>query len=485
MKLFQKSLLCLCTSTLCLYSKSFAGQPAKITFHNDDSLRGSFTGITEKNKAVLNSEFSAEPIHFDVSQVSNIVFYNTNFKVPSKSISRISLLNNDIIEGHIIELADSSLKLKSPNLGDITIPKKYILEIDNKISDKEIIYQGPNKKKEDWKLLFSSPKIAGKYKEAKAPWILNDYNITHNSLEGAFLTKASYPDKFSATFNIKNTQPYAPAIILMADLNIPKEIKQPENKLKRMTGRIHHGKYLGNSFVMGLSANTPRLTYYGFNDDHSLALKSFENDIPRGFNRSSTTSTNYEIKVDKTKGIILLFVNNKISARWKVDFNSIKAKGSYLGFKKAQYSRSSNTTQVFISDITIKTWNGIIHPASPVSSTERDVILLKNDTDRISGEIISIVNDKVKIKSTSSKSNNLTIHVDQVKQIIFSSQDEKQNTTSLNENIVINTLGPDRYSAKSLQSKDKKLEITSEKFGNASIEMKNITSIKFPHSDNE
>lgn len=477
MKLLSKALLCILIS-----SPLYAEDRDIINFQNDDTLHGKFIGFTSSGKIIWKNNSAEKNIAFTVQDVRKIVLNKGEQTKPFTHDSYVTLKNLDTVPGKVVSLTDDQLTIDTDFGGEITIPKDKISDININPIGNKIIYRGPFSEDEPWKIKYpTKPEVQSltdNKKEDKNPWKFKSFSLSHQGERSSILMKPELPDKYRITFNSYSSQSYYPTLTIMADLKIP-DYDEDDEELKKNRARYTSSlaKYLGTSLVIRLHPSSSSLTHYGFEENGALFQTNISNMIRGISSRGRKTKTFYDVRVDKSKGLIMLFANERMVGKWQVDSLAERVTGSYFGFNM-QYSNSTATTA--FSDIVVSSWNGIQDSALSLENETRDILMLNNGTDRYSGEITSIADSSIELKSLYAE---LSIPQDQVSSITFSSKKSEKPASRDKQDVAVRFYGTGRITGILSKAEDGSIFLESKTLGKIKIKSEYITSFEFTDMD--
>ena len=400
-----------------------------VLFNNGDLMHGTFGGLEEG--LLWARKDIARPIKFAIPSIKQIVFQSSRRIKLSEKTSFITLTNGDRIPGKIVSLDDQNISLKGDTIGEITIPRNLISSVTPNPFNGELHYIGPYTS-DGWCILGSNEseeKQETPEKEEKpSAWIHSGTSFYSQGNSPLILADANLPDVGRVCFNIAWQGRLSIALALHSDLTriIPPEKEdEPEEEEEEekandveqaeapdpapikpalllrenlrdlrkgaafqnipwiSSDRQNHADIFGSGYTLSLQSGYPSLTRNYFT----------ETGTPRQ-DRLNTTRGNsslgdngeaeIEIRFDRKKSIIMLYVNGVYSNQWH-DLSGYPGNGSALGF----LNRSSNA-KVRISEVTISSWGGSIDSARSMEHHDRDIAVITNGTDRFSGQLSKI-----------------------------------------------------------------------------------------------
>ncbi|MEM9238243.1 MAG: hypothetical protein AAGB14_15835, partial [Verrucomicrobiota bacterium] len=176
-----------------------------------------------------------------------------------------------------------------------------------------------------------------------------------------------------------------------------KELQQERDNRRRSSQ--HLADHFGNAYILTLRSSYAQLQHCGFNEDGNPFVDQIRSSATN-IRFDDTGTADFEIRCDRKKGGIALFVNGEFSMQWNIDpqeedeeKGGYAAPGSGIGFQML-----GSDVPIRISDIIVAEWNGMPDSARSLQSDEFDVVLLTNGTDRFSGKVSSIENGAAKLE---------------------------------------------------------------------------------------
>lgn len=418
-----------------------------IRFENGDIMHGEFAGM--KDGLLWKRPDIEKPIRFlRTDTIRQIIFNGHEAAQLGDDISYITLISGDRIPGKITAMVDDELSLESPVVGSLTIPRDRIRSISPNPYGGELLYAGPFNSNGWMRLSYRSAEVEApdqpepKAEEAEAEpeepkeekkvipsWIYSGaafYSIKRAPL----VFDANLPDVGRIRFKASYKSQMNLAIALHADLSRPileaaaddeaadaagDEEAEEENEKKAplefesltdlhknkplqtiswmKSGQSNYADFFGTSYVLNIYSSYPALNRSTFNDE-GRAIHSRLTGVRNSVALPTSGETEIEIRFDRNKNLIMLFIDGKYSSQWN-DPAGYLAKGGGIGFLN-----SSSGNQIKISDIVVTTWNGVRDSALSMEHPERDIVLLTNGTDRFSGKLDRIENDNAYLKSS-------------------------------------------------------------------------------------
>jgi len=201
-----------------------------------------------------------------------------------------------------------------------------------------------------------------------------------------------------------------------------------------------------------------------------------KNEIRSSSNINTPIKKFYDLRVDKTKGIVILYSNKKHIGQWQIKDIADKLQGKNFGFS-IQHSRSS--TLSIVSDLVISQWNGVTDSARSLELETRDIVMLENGTDRYSGEIISITDEIVDLKTAYAE---LAIPHNQISSINLATEKfdlTEEETSHLKNSATVRFYGTGKITGKISKAEEGYVAVETRALGIIKIKSEYISSFEF------
>ncbi|MBC7980061.1 MAG: hypothetical protein H7Y36_05815 [Armatimonadetes bacterium] len=123
-----------------LASSAFA---ADVSFTDDGKLTGEMIGMDDEGTITLVSPISIKPLVLQGARVKQVDFgiSEKSSDVPSQ---RVRLINGDVLPAQVNGLDETTLRVSSPDLGKLEIPRKMVDSLQLGIFPERVIYTGPS-----------------------------------------------------------------------------------------------------------------------------------------------------------------------------------------------------------------------------------------------------------------------------------------------------------------------------------------------------
>ncbi|MEN8773781.1 MAG: hypothetical protein ABF379_05765 [Akkermansiaceae bacterium] len=153
-----------------------------------------------------------------------------------------------------------------------------------------------------------------------------------------------------------------------------------------------HADMFGTGYTMTLYSSYPNLSRNYFSET-GIARTQRMASVRSNISLSEGGEADIEIRYNRKKSIIILFINGNYAAQWN-DLGGFPGDGTGFGIMN-----NTSNARVRVSEVMITSWNGMTDSANSMAHPDRDLVLLANGTDRFSGEITKIKNGIAHLKS--------------------------------------------------------------------------------------
>jgi hypothetical protein len=364
--IFQNALLLAC-GTLAL-----AAQETEIHCTDGSRIRGSLLGIGA-DRVEFGADFLAAPVPLRLDKVLELSLPVHPGDPKGDHVATVTLSNGDVLRGELTGVNETEIRLRTWYAGELTFRRVMVdtLEIQDR---PEILYTGPNG-------------LEGWVQETAGSWIFENGSLRANR-PGGIARELKLPVRARFAFDLAwRTRPgfrflfYSDAV----------KSDHPSNCYEL----ICQGRYV-----------QLQKRWSKDNRSGSMTLGDFANVAEF----QTKEKCRIEMLVDRKSGVIRMIVNGRIVKDW-VDADP--AAGSHGG---GFHFSSQDASPLRVSRIEVTSWDGMLEgsaPAqdegmmdeedTPVPATEAQPdptrIRLRNN-DQIAGEMLSIEEGKVKLKTT-------------------------------------------------------------------------------------
>lgn len=416
---------------LCLALCSLASAADVLRFTNGDQLHGTFQGINDTNAILWNRDDLSAPLTLKTDQVRHILLQTQQAPLDQQSFAYISLTCGDQIPGQVTQLSQENAVIRSHALGEITLPTSHIQAIHPQPIGGTIHHIGPYSS-EGWEILTEkkSPKNDQAHVEVKPAPPTNPEE--KKKLPEKKPTDPTWVHAGTAWYHTKGTEPLARKnclgertmlrfrlawrerlnanIAIHADFAPPPpaaddaEAHDGEAPAKKRVAFFNgmpqnQVQLYGNALVLNIFQTYFSLNRCGYDASGQIISQRMMH-TQSNVQLPDSGDAVIEIRSDRTKGMIMLFINGQYAAQWE-DIEQLqntpkdpsKDADPPLGNGFAIQCTNANAP-MRLSDLLIADWNGIKDSAHSLTHEERDIVLLSNGTDRYSGEILRIDQQK-------------------------------------------------------------------------------------------
>lgn len=158
------------------------------------------------------------------------------------------------------------------------------------------------------------------------------------------------------------------------------------------TTKRTHADMFGTGYTMTLYSSYPNLSRNYFTED-GIGRTQRMSSVRSNISLSEGSFADIEIRFNRKESLMVLFINGEYAAQWN-DLAGFPGDGSGFGI-----INNTPNAQIRISEIMITSWNGMTDSAKSMESSDRDLVLLANGTDRFSGQITHIKDGVAHLKS--------------------------------------------------------------------------------------
>ena len=336
----------------CLSIATFVGA-AEVSFNGENKITGELVSMDQDGMVTLNTPHANEPIKLNPDKISRIDFGNSPEKseMPEQSVT---LINGDSFPVEIRSLDDKILKINSPSLGELDIPREIISSLDIGMSSKKAIYTGP-KEISEW------TNAADEVSEWRV-----DKGILLNEGNGEIYRDVKLSENYSVRFKLSwENNP-----------NFRFSFGDPMDYKAKSVNR-YYLQY--NRAGMEIKRESTGKQRY-----HPIANIG---KLPQEF---ETKEMWLEVRVNRKAGQIDLYINDRLQDRYTDTQPNIPS-GTGIAFK----CYASENNQLSISDILVSQWNvrDEKHRTEDRGNLKEDAVIGKNG-ERFGGRMLSITDGK-------------------------------------------------------------------------------------------
>ncbi|WP_411844609.1 hypothetical protein AAFN60_11105 [Roseibacillus persicicus] len=410
-----------------------------LRFTNGDTLHGHYLGLDEGPLVQWQSTESPDQSAYRTENLRKLSLNNGRAKEQITSSGMVELSNGDLVPGDLIAMGSDSVSVQTQFAGLLTIPRKHVRIIMPNRHGGNVIYAGPLNDL-DWSIPGADPEAeeaeeAGDEqgdedkKKVTLPetWTHGGGAWSSNSSDILRLDK-ELPDRVSIRFHLTWQAPLNTNIAIFTDFQKPfrqenvrvrrvpdgnKQKNEKEEEAEAIEedaegeeeepapemldimevgpGNSDSESY-GSGYLMSILSSYSRLQRLSFDDKKMPRKSSFPNSGGR-LNLGDFYSAEFEIRANREEGTVALFVNGEFYSEWQDLATPLEETSRYFAIAAGSKSR------IRISDVVVAKWNGMPDSARSMETEERDVILLTNGTDRLSGDLLTLEEDRFRIES--------------------------------------------------------------------------------------
>ncbi|MFY7817527.1 MAG: hypothetical protein ACOVRB_04095 [Akkermansiaceae bacterium] len=439
-------------SLLALSTMAHAAADDILRFTNGDQLHGEYQGIGEGQVILWTRPDLAAQLSLKSENVRHIILRGAKPDNEVSSFSFVTLVNGDQIPGEVLSFEGKNTRIRSSVVGEIDLPSEHIASINPNPFGGKLEYAGPfsadgwevyrpedrdpkaiakkqaenkNEKEEEKK----EDKPAAK-KEAIS-WQHSGSSWYHDKGMDVLARKNCFRESSLMRFRMAWRERLNVNIALNADFALPPEPKKEEEQEGKKAGAgarqpmmffngmpSNHTLSFGNALVLSIYQSYFSLTRCGY-DANGQVINQRMLQSQSGVQLPESGEATVEIRCNREKGLLMLFVNGQYAAQWE-DIDSLKPAGEQQDDEVIPPLGNGFAIQcnnpLKLSEVVMSEWSGIKDSAYSMSHDKRDIILLSNGTDRYSGEITEIKDNKAYFKNTYSE---LEIPLSEISEIVF------------------------------------------------------------------
>lgn len=511
---------------------------------SNGELEGHFAGLSSDGVLRWKRDDGVAPLEFKTDKIRQIILHGGTSLQPGADASHVTLSNGDRIPGHILTLDADTLTLETEISGTMIIPRDAVVDIAPSPFGGRLIYAGPfspdgweiydpaailkaEKKAEEEKLAEEEKQKAeeagedapkeepkeepdkgdetdqdAEEKEQQAPepsWRHSSSKWYFTKGNSALRSDVGLPDQSIFRFKLEWRSRPSIAVAFNADFALPEpaeEAKEDEQEndeekkakaqvlMKQRYGSGSLSQAFGNAFVLTFRNNYIQLQRCGFNKKGEPFIDQIRASSS-SLRFEDTGETEVEIRCDNAKSTIALFLNGEFSMQWDLtdrftpddrDPKKSFASGTGIGFQSV-----SSDAPIRVSQIVVAEWNGMPDSARSLENDERDVVLLTNGTDRFSGQVVAIEDDKLELKGAYAE---LSIPLEEVAEIHFATSKVRESSDSEAHEVRIHFQPIGRISGIPGVASNRSIKLKSTLLGELEVALEPAVIIEFQSSSN-
>ncbi len=350
---FKLSLCYLCLVTLV--------SGAEVSFLGDNKITGELTEMDAEGVVSMTTPYSEQSIRLQADKIVKIYFGKSaqKYDLPKQNLT---LINGDSFPIDIRGLDDKALRITTPFLGDLDIPRQMIQSLEIGLFAKKNIYNGPNQISE-WQ---NSADEVSKWE------VINGSLVT--SGRGMIYRDMKLPENYSVRFKISWED----------NPNFRFYFGDPTDYSAKTTigGKAVNRYYIqyakaGMEIKRESSSKTSNKTSYS---TVGLIQRS-----PQEFVKKELL---IEVRVNRKEGRLDLYLNDILEGRY-ADSSPDVPSGTAISFS----AQATDENKLSISDIEVSEWDisGDRFRSEERGDTKEDSVIGRNG-ERFGGRLLSISN---------------------------------------------------------------------------------------------
>ncbi|KAB2641978.1 MAG: hypothetical protein DVB26_04160 [Verrucomicrobia bacterium] len=429
---------------------SQAGQDL-LRFVNGDQLHGTFQGIKPGALVLWQRSDLTAPGEFKSAEIQKIILRAGRPAKSNESLAHVALVNGDRIPGTLVALDDDMLSVDTSFAGVMRLPRKLVGMVAPMPLGGRVLYHGPYS--EDGWLMTNTEfpdgipaptadddedkaakpaaddanaaaedagdgEAQGKAKDppktAIPRWDFSGAAWYWNQKHGAtaLTRKSGMTDRSLLRFNLAWRNRLMVYLAFHADGKRPPKPAKDGDAANAKAGAQAEARGMqagfeprdlslpqlfGNSYVLQINTGFVMLLRCGFDDKGNPTMERIQVNNP-GIRLQETGSATFELRCDRLKGTILLFIDGEFAMQWAepglTEAGGYAGKGSGFGFLTQM-----DNSPLRLSDVVIAEWNGMPDSARSMQVDAQDIVLLTNGSDRFSGHVSGFQNGKLLLHS--------------------------------------------------------------------------------------
>ncbi|NNC88587.1 MAG: hypothetical protein HKN82_09040 [Akkermansiaceae bacterium] len=474
----------------------FAEAPAEgdtdlLRFTNGDSLHGRFNGMEDASVVEWSRSNIRNPLILGTAKLRRIALNGGRGIKSLDTPSFVALTNGDRIPGRVTAVDGETVTLETSFAGTLALPRKHVTTIAPNPHGGAVHYIGPFSE-EGWELLESGdadpdpgeePAEEDDLKKADAddaeparPWVFSG-GAWYSNAQVPIAIDAHLPDKARIRFRMAWRNRLSAVIAFHATLETP-DPPEPEEGAKapaQLRERQGNGfaQTYGESYVLNVYSSYAMLYRCSFDKEGAPQMDRLSANSAN-VRLSEVGEADFELRCDRTSNNISLYIDGRFVSQWE-DPNGYSGTGTHLAF-----ASQNSPGRLRISDVVASSWNGMLDSARSMESTERDVVLLTNGTDRFSGEIAGLENDKFLLNGTFAE---MRLPVAEIEEIRFARKSRVKLPEASGQAIRILLQPAGRLTVEPVKSTRASMSARSAAFGDFALDLGYASLLEFSFSD--
>lgn len=507
-----------------------------LRFVNGDQLHGTFQGMKPGGTAVWQRPDLTAPGEFKSTQIQKIILRAGRPDKSNESLAHVALINGDRIPGTLVALDDEMITMDTTFAGVMHIPRKLVGMVAPQPLGGRVLYHGPysedgwlmtnvefpdgipapaaedkntdkDKDKpaaEDAKAAADDPadgdeedtKAKGTQKTAIPRWDFSGAAWYWNQKHGCtpLVRKTGMTDRSILRFNLAWHNRLMVCLAFHADFVRPAKAAakdgddqkaKDEAKRRMMQNGFGPGDtscyplLFGNSYVLQINSGYAVLLRCGFDEKGNPTMERIQVNNP-SIRLSETGAATFELRCDRLKGTILLYVDGEFAMQWSEpalgEDAGYAGKGGGFGFLTQM-----ENSPVRVSDVVVAEWNGMPDSARSMQVDDQDIVLLANGTDRFSGKVTACQDGKLHLHG---KFGNFTFPLEQIAEVRFAADSLSKPEEASAERIIVRLDPIGNISGKPLSGDASCLKLLTPYAGEIALKLESAVILDFQPSNN-
>ena len=513
-----------------------------LRFVNGDQLHGSFQGIKPGGLVLWQRPDLTAQGEFKSAQIQKIILRAGRPDQSNESLAHVALINGDRIPGTLSALDDDTVTVDTTFGGVMHIPRKLVGMVAPLPLGGRVLYHGPysedgwlmtnvefpdgipapaatdksaekdkakdkDKDKaadEDAKAAAEDPADGDEDEgKAKVPqktaiprWDFSGAAWYWNQKHGStpLVRKTGMTDRAILRFNLAWHNRLMVCLAFHADFARPAkaaakngdEAKAKDEAKRRMMQNgfgpgdtSGYPQLFGNSYVLQINSGYAVLLRCGFDDKGNPTMERIQVNNP-GIRLSETGAATFELRCDRIKGTIMLYVDGEFSMQWSepglAEEPGYAGKGGGFGFLTQM-----ENSPVRVSDVIVAEWNGMPDSARSMQVDDQDIVLLANGTDRFSGKITAFQDGKLNLQSKFGK---FSFPLEQIAELRFAANSLSKPEEAATERIIVRLDPIGNISGKPLSGDASTLKLLTPYAGEISLKLAAAVILDFQPANN-
>lgn len=238
-------------------------------------------------------------------------------------------------------------------------------------------------------------------------------------------------------------------------------------------------KMFGNSYVLQINSGYAMLMRCSYDEKGNPSVERLQMNNP-SIRLSETGSASFELRCDRTKGVISLQVDGAAAMEWTepgaAEDGGYAGKGGGFGFVTQM-----ENSMVRISDVVVADWNGMPDSARSMQSDDQDIVLLTNGTDRFSGKITGFQDGKLRLHG---KFGDFVLPLADTAEVRFAKNSLTAPTETAPEGLTVRIDPIGNLTGKPLAGDAKRLRLATAFAGEIEVNLASVVILDFESSTN-